>query len=78
MSYIANGAVKKGYTYENVIEIMPKLMVTHIIDMMKENRHASIIAIRRLMNFIRLFRYFIEKDERIQKHIDDAIEKFKN
>jgi hypothetical protein len=48
-----------------VIEIMPKLMVTHILDMMKENRHASIIAIRRLMNFIRLFRYFIEKDERI-------------
>lgn len=65
MSFIANGSVKKGYTHENVIEIMPKLMITHILDMMKENRHTSIIAIRRLMNFIRLFRYFIEKDEKI-------------
>ena len=65
MSFIANGAVCKGFTTENVLEIMPKLIHTHVIDMMKENRHASIIAIRRLMNFIRLFQWLIEKDPKI-------------
>lgn len=77
MSFIANGKVSKGYTTESVLEIMPKLIHTHVCDMMKENRHVSIIAIRRLMNFIRLFQWFIEKDEKIQKVIDETIEHFK-
>ena len=70
MSYIANGSTKKPYTHESVLEVMPKLIITHIVDMMKENRHASIIAIRRLINFIRLFQYFIDKDPKIQECID--------
>lgn len=59
MSFISKGSIKKPYTSACVLEIMPKLISTHIIDMMKENRHLSIIAIRRLMNFIRIFKWFI-------------------
>jgi hypothetical protein len=65
MSFIANGTVSKGFTADNVLEIMPKLIHTHVCDMMKENRHTSIIAIRRLMNFIRIFQWLIEKDPTI-------------
>ena len=56
---------------------MPKLIHTHVCDMMKENRHPSNIAIRRLMNFIRIFQWLIDKDPSIQKKIDDTIEQFK-
>ena len=55
---------------------MPKLMMTHIVDMMKENRHVSIIAIRRLFNFIRIFSYLIEKDPKLEEIMSSKIENF--
>ena len=45
--------------------MMSKLIMTHIVDLTKENRHISIVALRRLINFIRLFLYLIEKDPSI-------------
>jgi hypothetical protein len=54
-AFISNGSKHKGFTYENVLEFMPRLLMTHVVDLMKENRHISIIAIRRLFNFIRIF-----------------------
>ena len=54
-AFISNGNSNKGYNHESVYEIMPKLLMTHIVDLMKENRHVSMIAIRRLFNFIRIF-----------------------
>lgn len=77
MSFISNGSIKKKYTTTCVLEIMPKLIMTHIADMMKENRHISIVAIRRLMNFIRIFKWFIQKDPTIQTIIDKKMESFK-
>jgi hypothetical protein len=55
LSFIANGSTSKPYNHENVIEVMPKLIFTHILSMVGENIHVSIVAIRRLFNFIRLF-----------------------
>ena len=55
---------------------MPKLMMTHIVDMRKENRHVSIIAIRRLFNFIRIFSYLIEKDPKLEEIMSSKIESF--
>ena len=56
---------------------MPKLIMTQIADMMNEKTHISIIAIRRLVNFIRLFKWFISKDPSIQDHIDQKVAAFK-
>ena len=64
-AFISNGNANKGYNHENVYEIMPKLVMTHIVDMMKENRHVSMIAIRRLFNFMRIFLYLSDQDPKI-------------
>lgn len=42
-----------------VIEVMPKLIITHLVELADEKKHVSIIAIRRLFNFIRLYRLLI-------------------
>jgi len=44
--------------------------------MMKEKRHVSIIAIRRLFNFIRLFDYLQAKDPKIQETINEKLGSF--
>jgi hypothetical protein len=48
------------YTTNNVLEFIPSLIITHIVDLMKDNRHVSIVSIRRLINFIRLFWYLAD------------------
>jgi hypothetical protein len=44
---------------------MLKLIGTAIIELMKEERHISILAIRRVFNYIRLFTWLMEKDSKI-------------
>ena len=78
LSFIANGSTSKPYTHESVLEVMPKLISTHIIDMMKENKHISIIAIRRVFNFIRLFAYLESKDDKIQEELNSRLGAFIN
>lgn len=55
---------------------MVKLIGTHIVDLMKEEKHVSIVAIRRLLNFFRLFFYFIKRNPEIQDVIESKIETF--
>jgi hypothetical protein len=43
-----------------VLEIMPKLIITHMVDIVNASKHCSIIAIRRLINFYRVFTMLIE------------------
>jgi hypothetical protein len=76
LSFIANGSTTKPYNHESVLEVMPKLISTHIIDMMKENRHVSIIALRRVFNFIRLFAHLAAKDAKIQQELDAKLKSF--
>ena len=76
ISFICNGSKDIPFKTEQVLEFMPKLMMTHIVDMMKENRHVSIIAIRRLFNFIRIFSYLIEKDPKLEEIMSSKIENF--
>ena len=59
-AFIANGNKNKPITPENVLAIFPRLIMTHIADLTKENRHVSIIAIRRLFNFMRLFHMLVK------------------
>ena len=67
ISFICNGSKDIPFKTEQVLEFIPKLLLTHIINMMKGERHVSIIAIRRLFNFIRVFQYLIEKDPKLEE-----------
>lgn len=60
LCYICSGSTRKPFKHQMIIEVMPKIIITHIADMMQEFRHVSILAIRRLMNFIRLFDLLLE------------------
>ena len=56
---------------------MPKLIITHMVDMANERKHISILAIRRLVNFIRLFRLCIEFVPGLQSAINEKLRVFK-
>lgn len=60
-----------------VLEIMPKLIITHMVEMANERKHISILAIRRLINFIRLFRLAIEIVPGVQTDINNKLREFK-
>jgi hypothetical protein len=59
-----------------IIEVMPKLIITHLVEMVEEKNHVSITAIRRLVNFIRLFRLLIELKPSVQATINDKLNTF--
>ena len=61
-----------------MIEILPKLIITHMVEMANERKHISIIAIRRLINFIRLFRLAIELVPGVQDKINETLRVFKD
>jgi hypothetical protein len=78
MAYISSGSTRKPFKPEMILEILPKLIVTHVADLIQEFRHVSILAIRRLMNFIRLFRLLIDLYPNVGEQIDAKIEEFKS
>jgi hypothetical protein len=59
-----------------IIEVMPKLIITHLVDMVDEKKHISIQAIRRLLNYIRLFKLLIELSPEVAKMIDEKLQAF--
>ena len=59
-----------------ILEVMPKIIITHVADMIQEYRHVSILAIRRMVNFVRLFRLLLELYPEVEKEIDTKIESF--
>lgn len=76
MCFISTGSTRKQFKPQMIMEMLPKLIITHVADLIQEVRHVSILAIRRLMNFIRLFRLLIEKYPEVQEEIDRKIEQF--
>jgi len=60
LCFLTTGNTRKPFKASMVLEVMPKLIITHIVDMVDEKKHMSIVAIRRLVNYIRLFRLLIE------------------
>jgi ubiquitin-protein ligase len=59
ISFLTKGQSKRELTPQMVIEVMPKLIITHLVELADEKKHVSIIAIRRLFNFLRLYRLLI-------------------
>jgi hypothetical protein len=76
MAYISSGSTRKPFRPSMILEILPKLIVTHVADLIQEMRHTSILAIRRLVNFVRLFRWLIELHPEVGEEIDAKIEQF--
>ena len=59
-----------------VLEILPKLIITHMVEMANERKHISILAIRRLINIIRLFRLCIELVPGVMETINEKLRMF--
>lgn len=76
MSFLCTGSTRKPYTGEQAMLVMLKLIGTHIVELMNGEKHISILAIRRLFNFLRLFIYFMKKDASIEKAIEEKLKAF--
>jgi hypothetical protein len=78
LCFLTKKDTRKDMTPEMIIEVMPKLLTTHLVDMVSENTHISLVAIRRLWNFIRLFRLLIELKPESEDIINEKLLQFKN
>jgi len=68
MGFITQANSKLELTPEMIMGMMPKLIVTHLVEIADEKKHPSVEAVRRLFNFIRLYRIMIElKPETMDK-----------
>jgi hypothetical protein len=76
LAYICSGSTRKPFKANMILEVLPKLIITHVADLIQEFRHVSIMAVRRLVNFIRLFRLLLELHPEIEQEIDEKIEQF--
>ena len=59
-----------------VMQIMPKLIITHLVSLAEEKQHCSIIAIRRLINFIRVFNLLLDMCPSLMVQVNLQIETF--
>lgn len=59
-----------------ILEVIPKMLVTHLVDLCDLTRTVSTVAIRRLVNMIRLFRLLLKLYPEVAKTIDEQLEKF--
>lgn len=78
MSFICTGSTRREFNSDMVLQVMPKLIVSHVAAMMEEKRHLSIVALRRLVNFVRLFRLLINWYPEIEEKMKERIAEFLN
>jgi len=76
MLFLSAKSTRKEFHPDMILEILPKLMITHVQNLIKEFTHISILALRRLVNFIRLFHLCIELFPEVRAKLDAKIEEF--
>lgn len=76
LAFICSGSTRKPFKASMIMEVLPKLIITHVADIIQEIRHVSILAIRRLINFLRLFRLLLEQHPEVEQEIDEKIKQF--
>jgi hypothetical protein len=76
LSYVTTGSTKKPFEPKMVLEVLPKLIITHLVNLVDLKLCISIKAIRRLVNFLRLFRWLMKEHPEIEKTVDEQLEKF--
>jgi len=78
MCYLTKKDTRKPFTADMVVEVMPKLMTTALVDIVSgEKHHRSLVAIRRMFNFLRLFHLLFELQPDAVSHVDEKIKIFK-
>ena len=60
-----------------VLQVLPKLLVTLVVEMMQESTHTSIQALRVFVYFYRLFGLLLERYPEVRKELDQRIALFK-
>jgi hypothetical protein len=78
MSFLTKKDTRKELTAEMIMEVMPKLLTTHLVEMVGDNTHISLVAIRRLVNFIRLFKLLIELKPEVDDMVNKKLQTFKD
>jgi len=76
MCYLTKKDTRMPFTANMVVEAMPRLMTTLLVDLVEQKHHFSLVAIRRLFNFIRLFRLLFELAPEAEKMVDDRLKEF--
>mmetsp|Transcript_27056 Transcript_27056/g.19502 ORF Transcript_27056/g.19502 Transcript_27056/m.19502 type:complete len:125 (+) Transcript_27056:1001-1375(+) len=74
--YITEGNTRKTFNKDIVLKVMPKLIISHLVELVDDKKHISIAALRRLVNFLRLFRMLIDMNPEVNQEINERIEKF--
>ena len=75
ISFICKDSTKK-FEPSQVLEVLPKMMLTLAVDMTNEALHHSYKSIRMFIYIFRLFKLFIEKYPELKVTIDETLEKF--
>ena len=75
LSMISEGSTRK-FEPRMIMEIMPKLLSTLVVDMMNEALHSSLKAIRMLIYFFRLFRLLLVEHPEMEKQLNEKIAAF--
>lgn len=74
--FVTKGSTQKEFKPEMVLEVLPKLIITHLVDLVDLKRVISTVSIRRLVNFLRLFRLLMQMHPEVEQSIDAQLEKF--
>lgn len=78
MCFITKKDTRKPFTADMVVEVMPKLMITALVDIVSgEKHHMSLVSIRRIFNFIRLSHLLFELQPDAIRQVDEKIQIFK-
>lgn len=85
ISMICTGSTKK-FNEKQILEVMPKVIITLVVELMNETSHTSLKAIQTINYFYRLFRLLLKEypnieelmNEKIQVFIQDAAKRHKD
>jgi hypothetical protein len=78
LKFICSGSTRKPFKNGMILEVLPKIILTHVAEITQEFRHVSILAIKRLVNFVRLFGLLFELHHEVEHEINQKIETFIN
>ncbi len=60
-----------------VLQVLPKLLVTLVVDIMQESTHTSIQALRVFVYFFRMFALLVERHPEVLKEVEARLTAFK-
>lgn len=77
LSDIAAGS-KDKFDENMILNVMPKLLLTHIVQLMNDKAYSSIKGIRMLNYFHRAFIFMLDQHPQVQYELENQVERFIN